>query len=51
MNKKNVLYAIMCAAGGGLVGCFASHLGTIPGIVLFTVGIAIMVFSIIKLSR
>ena len=51
MNKKNFLYAIMCAVGGSLVGFFASHLNTIWGMALFAAGVAIMVFSIIKLSR
>ena len=51
MNKKNLLFAVLCAVGGGMVGCFASHLSEIYGVVLFTIGVAIMVFSISKLSR
>ena len=51
MKKKRVLYAITCALGSGIIGFFVNDLDDIYGIILFTVGVALMVSSIIKLSR
>jgi len=51
MKNKTRLYAITCALGSGLVGFFAKDLNEIYGIILFTIGIALMVYSIINLSK
>ena len=51
MNIKNIVYNLICGLGGGLIGCFASRLDTNFGIILFTLGIFLLVFSCIKLSK
>ena len=50
MNKK-ILYVITCALGSGMVGFFAKDLNVIYGIILFSLGIALMVYSIINISK
>ena len=40
-----------CAIGGGMIGFFASHLGSIWGAVLFALGVVLLVFSIASLSK
>ena len=51
MKKKKLLYAILCALGGGFIGFFASYLTEVYGCVLFGLGVALMVYSIINLSK
>lgn len=51
MKKKQFLYSLLCALGGALVGAFANQLNEIYGTILFTLGIGIMVYSIIKISK
>lgn len=51
MKKKKLLYAITCALGSGMIGFFAKDLNEIYGSILFTIGIILMVSSIIKLSK
>lgn len=51
MDKKKLLYAILCALGGGMVGFFANCLGELYGCILFGIGIALMVYSIFNLSK
>lgn len=50
MNKK-ILYIILCALGSGMVGFFASELKEIYGCILFGLGIGLMVYSSINLSK
>ena len=47
---KKVLQIICCAAGGGMIGFFANQLNTIIGSVCFTIGIVLLVGSIILIS-
>ena len=47
MKKKKLLYAILCALGGGIIGFFANQLTEWYGCVLFGLGVALMVYSII----
>lgn len=49
--KKKILYSILCALGGVMIGFFANKLSEVYGIILFTLGIALMVYSITKLSK
>ena len=49
--NKNIIYMLLCGLGGGLIGFFASHLNEIFGIVMFTIGIFLLVFSCIKLNK
>lgn len=49
--KKDFLYSMMCALGGGLVGFSANRISEIYGSILFTLGIFLMTFSIIKLNK
>lgn len=51
MKKKKIIYGILCGAGGTIVGVFANKLDTIYGGALFTFGVLLLVFSIIKLDK
>ncbi|HHT38009.1 MAG TPA: hypothetical protein GXZ95_01170 [Mollicutes bacterium] len=51
MKKKKLLYAITCALGSGMIGFFAADLNEVYRIALFTIGVVLMVSSIIKLSK
>jgi hypothetical protein len=51
VKKKKILYAVLCALGSGAVGFFANQLSEVYACVLFGMGVAIMVYSIIKLSK
>ena len=51
MIKKKLLYALLCALGGGIVGFFANHLTEWYGCVLFGLGVALMIYSINNLNK
>lgn len=51
MEKKKILYAVLCALGGGMIGFFANHLTEVYGCILFGIGVALMVYSIFNLSK
>jgi hypothetical protein len=51
MKNKKMLYVILCALGSGTIGFFANHLTEWYGCVLFGLGVALMVYSIINLSK
>ena len=51
MNKVKLFYGFLCGIGGILIGVFANSLNTILGRGLFSLGIAILVFSILKLNK
>ena len=51
MDKKKILYAILCALGSGMVGFFANQLSEIYGCILFGIGIDLMVYSIFNLNK
>lgn len=51
MKNKKLLYTITCALGSGMIGFFAKDLNNTYGSVLFTVGVILMVSSIIKLNK
>ena len=51
MNKEKMLYVILCALGGGIIGFFANQLTEWYGCVLFGLGVALMVYSIINLNK
>ena len=51
MKKEKTLYGILCGIGGILIGLFANRLNTIYGGGLFTLGVLLLVFSIIKLNK
>ena len=51
MKKKKLLFAILCALGSGTVGFFANQLNTVVGCVFFTLGVALLVGSIILVSK
>ncbi len=48
---KKFFYIICCAAGAGMIGFFANQLNTVVGCVFFTLGVALLVGSIILLSK
>ena len=51
MKKKKMLYAILCELGGGIIGFFANQLTELYCCVLFGLGVALMVYSIINLNK
>ena len=51
MKNKKILYIITCALGSGIVGFFANYLTWVYGSILFGIGVALMVYSIINLSK
>ena len=48
---KKAFQVICCAVGSGMIGFFANQLNTIVGCVFFTVGVVLLVGSIILLSK
>ena len=48
---KKVFQVICCAVGGGMIGFFANQLDTVIGCVCFTLGIALLVGSIVLVSK
>ena len=50
MNNK-VVYSILFGVGGILIGFFANKLDTIIGSCVFALGIVLLVFSIMNLSK
>jgi hypothetical protein len=51
-NKmKKAFQVICCAAGAGMIGFFANQLDTVTGCVFFTLGVALLVGSIILVSK
>ena len=48
---KKALQVICCAIGGGMIGFFANRLNTVIGCVLFTLGVILLVASIIMVSK
>jgi hypothetical protein len=48
---KKVLQVICCAVGSGMIGFFANQLNTVVGSVCFTLGVALLVASIIIISK
>lgn len=51
MKKKKIIYAVFCALGSGMVGFFANQLAEVYGCILFGIGVGLMVYSIINLSK
>ena len=48
---KKVLQVICCAAGSGMIGFFANQLNTVIGCIFFTLGVALLVGSIVLVSK
>lgn len=48
---KKIFQVIGCALGGGMIGYFANQLNTVVGSVCFAVGVALLVASIIMISK
>ena len=48
---KKAFHVICCAAGSGMIGFFANRLNTVVGSVCFTLGIVLLVGSIILVSK
>ncbi len=49
--KKNFIYNFLCGLGGGFIGYFAVHLNEPIGIIMFAIGVFLLVFSSIRLSK
>ena len=50
-DMKKFLQVICCAVGGGMIGFFANQLNTAVGCVFFALGVALLVGSIIVVSK
>ena len=48
---KKAVHVICCATGSGMIGFFANQLNTVVGCALFTLGVALLVGSIILVSK
>lgn len=48
---KKAFQVICCAAGAGMIGFFSNQLNTVVGSVCFTLGIVLLVASIIIISK
>lgn len=48
---KKFFQVICCAVGSGMIGFFANQLNTVVGCVFFTLGVALLVSSIILVSK
>ncbi len=48
---KKVFQVICCAVGAGMIGFFANQLNTVIGCVFFTLGVTLLVTSIIIISK
>ena len=48
---KKVLQVICCAVGSGMIGFFANHLDTVVGGVCFSLGVVLLVASIVIMSK
>ena len=48
---KKVLQVICCALGSGMIGFFANHLNTVVGGACFALGGALLVASIVIISK
>ncbi len=48
---KKAFHVICCATGSGMIGFFAKQLNTVVGCVFFTLGVALLVGSIILVSK
>ena len=48
---KKAFQVICCAAGAGMIGFFANQLNTVVGSACFTLGIVMLVISIILISK
>ena len=48
---KKVFHIICCAAGSGMIGFFANQLNTVIGAVCFTLGVAMLVVSIVLITK
>ena len=51
MKSKKMLYAPLCALGCGMIGFYANQLSEIGGCLLFGLGTALMVYSIINMNK
>jgi len=48
---KKILQIVCCALGSGMIGFFANQLNTVVGCVCFTLGVVMLVSSIILISK
>ena len=48
---RKVFQVICCAVGSGMIGFFANQLNSVIGSVCFTLGVALLVASIVTISK
>ena len=48
---KKIFQILCCALGSGLIGFFANQLNTVVGCIFFTLGVALLVASVVIISK
>ena len=48
---KKIIQIACCALGSGMIGYFANKLDSVVGIILFTLGVALLVGSIVVITK
>ena len=48
---KKISQILCCALGSGLIGFFANQLNTVVGCIFFTLGVALLVASVVIISK
>ena len=48
---RNPFWGVACALGSGMIGFFADRLDTLAGSLLFALGVALLVLSILHTTR
>ena len=51
LYMKKIIQIACCALGSGMIGFFANQLNTIVGSVCFTLGVAMLVASIVLITK
>ena len=48
---KKIIQIACCAFGSGMIGYFATQLNSVIGVVCFTLGVSMLVGSIVAISK
>ena len=51
MKIKSILYVLLCLLGGCMIGLNAGKLNNVVNIIMFTIGVGILVYSIVKANK
>ena len=51
MKIKSILYVLLCLLGGCMIGLNAGKLNNVANIIMFTFGVAILVYGVAKSNK